>query len=53
MQCSDTVRSYIIHKVLHNKGGAWHLRVAYQIAAERPVRRVTACHTTKQLSEQC
>ena len=39
-------------KVLHNRGGTWHVRVAYQIVAERLVRRVTVHHTTRQLSEQ-
>ena len=41
MRCLDIVHSYIIHIVLHNKGGAWHVRVAYQIMAEVLVRRAS------------
>ena len=39
MQCSDAVHGYIIQIVLPSKGGVQHIRVAYQISAEWPVRK--------------
>ena len=43
-QCSHAVHGYIIQIVLHNKGGTWHVRVAYQKMAEGLVRSASKVH---------